>query len=202
MFFKKMKKDFGSSVIDSVIVGLGNPGMKYDMTRHNAGFMATSLLADKYDIKLSKVKFKAVYGIGEVNGKRIMIVQPQTYMNNSGESVRQIVDFYKLPLDKLIVICDDATLDVGKMRIRKKGSDGGQRGMRSIIEHLGSSDFTRIKIGIGKKPNPDYDLANWVLSKFKDDEIKSLENAVINAVNSAIMIANGEIDKAMNKYNS
>lgn len=201
MFFKK-KKDFGGNNIDALIVGLGNPGDKYDMTRHNAGFMVTDCICDKYGVKLNKVKFKGVFGTFENGSKKIIVLQPQTYMNNSGESVREIMDFYKLTPDKLIVICDDISLDVGKMRIRKKGSDGGQRGMRSIITHLNTSDFVRIKVGVGAKPNPEYDLADWVLSKFHGDEIKSMEQAVINAAESAIMIVNGEIDKAMNRYNS
>ncbi len=164
--------------------------------------MTADYLADSLKIKLSKLKFKAVYGSGEINGKKVLIVKPQTFMNLSGESVREIMDFFKLGVDKLIVICDDITLDVGRIRIRRNGSDGGQRGMRSIIEHMGRNDFVRIKVGVGKKPNPEYDLADWVLSKFKAEEIKPMEEAVINAAEAAKMITMGNIDKAMNKYNS
>lgn len=202
MIFGRKNKDFAKAAIDAVIVGLGNPESKYDRTRHNAGFMAIDRLCEKYGVRLSKMKFKAIYNTAEIDGMRIMLVKPQTYMNNSGESVSEILRFYKIGLDKLIVLCDDISLDVGKLRIRAKGSDGGQRGVRSIIELVGSQDFTRIKIGIGNKPNPDYDLADWVLSRFRDDETEPLDTALKNAAAAAVMIAGGNIDRAMNKYNS
>lgn len=202
MIFGRKNKDFAKAAIDAVIVGLGNPESKYDRTRHNAGFMAIDRLCEKYGVRLSKMKFKAIYNTAEIDGMRIMLVKPQTYMNNSGESVSEILRFYKIGLDKLIVLCDDISLDVGKLRIRAKGSDGGQRGVRSIIELVGSQDFTRIKIGIGNKPNPDYDLADWVLSRFRDDETEALDTALKNAAAAAVMIAGGNIDRAMNKYNS
>ena len=202
MIFGRKNKDFAKAAIDAVIVGLGNPESKYDRTRHNAGFMAIDRLCEKYGVRLSKMKFKAIYNTAEIDGMRIMLVKPQTYMNNSGESVSEILRFYKIGLDKLIVLCDDISLDVGKLRIRAKGSDGGQRGVRSIIELVGSQDFTRIKIGIGNKPAPDYDLADWVLSRFRDDETEPLDTALKNAAAAAVMIAGGNIDRAMNKYNS
>lgn len=202
MILGRKNKDFSKAAIDAVIVGLGNPESKYDRTRHNAGFMAIDKLCEKYDVRLSKMKFKAIYNTAEIDSMRIMLVKPQTYMNNSGESVSEILRFYKIGLDKLIVLCDDISLDVGKLRIRAKGSDGGQRGVRSIIELVGSQDFTRIKIGIGNKPNPNYDLADWVLSRFRDDELEPLDYALKNAASAAVMIAGGNIDRAMNKYNS
>lgn len=200
MFFKK--KQFNASMIDAMIVGLGNPESKYDNTRHNAGFMAVDVLCNMLGARLCKMKFKAIYDVVDVDNKKVLIVKPQTYMNNSGESVKEFMSFYKIDADKLVVISDDISLDVGKMRIRSKGSDGGQKGLRSIIEHIGTSDFARIKIGVGKKPNPDYDLAAWVLSKFKEDEKPLLETTLKNAAESAKIIINGEIDKAMNKFNS
>ena len=199
MIFGRKNKD---SAIDAVIVGLGNPESKYDRTRHNAGFMAIDKLCEKYDVQLSKMKFRAIYNTAEINGMRVMLVKPQTYMNNSGESVSEILRFYKIGLDKLVVLCDDISLDVGRLRIRAKGSDGGQKGLRSIIDLVGSQNFTRIKIGIGNKPNPDYDLADWVLSRFRDDEMEALDTALKNAAAAAVMIAGGNIDRAMNKYNS
>lgn len=202
MILGRKNKDFSKAAIDAVIVGLGNPESKYDRTRHNAGFMAIDKLCEKYEVRLSKMKFKAIYNTAEIDSMRIMLVKPQTYMNNSGESVSEILRFYKIGLDKLIVLCDDISLDVGKLRIRAKGSDGGQRGVRSIIELVGSQDFTRIKIGIGNKPNPNYDLADWVLSRFRDDELEPLDYALKNAASAAVMIAGGNIDRAMNKYNS
>lgn len=202
MLFKRKSKDFSSASIDAVIVGLGNPESKYDRTRHNAGFMAIDKLCEKYDARLSKMKFKAIYNTVDIDGMRVLLVKPQTYMNNSGESVSEILRFYKIGVDKLIVLCDDISLDVGKLRIRRKGSDGGQRGLRSIIELVGSQDFVRIKIGIGNKPNPEYNLADWVLSRFGDDEAEPLDNALKNAAGAAVMIAKGGIDRAMNKYNS
>lgn len=202
MIFGRKSKDFSSAAIDAVIVGLGNPESKYDRTRHNAGFMAIDRLCEKYDARLTKMKFKAIYNAVDINGMRVLLVKPQTYMNNSGESVSEILRFYKIGLDKLIVLCDDISLDVGKLRIRRKGSDGGQKGLRSIIDLVGSQDFTRIKIGIGNKPNPEYNLADWVLSRFTDGETETLDTALDNAASAAVMIAGGNIDRAMNKYNS
>ncbi len=199
MFFKK---NFKKSEIDAVIVGLGNPESKYDMTRHNIGFMVIDKLADNLQCTLLKKKFKAVYESTEIDGKKVLLVKPQTYMNNSGLAVREIMDFYKIGAEKLIVIADDISLDVGRLRIRSKGSHGGHNGLRSIIDNIGTSDFIRIKVGVGKKPNPEYDLADWVLSKFKDDEKENLQKAIDNSVKSAKMIINGDINSAMNKYNS
>lgn len=198
MFFRKSAK----SSVDYVIAGLGNPGLKYSNTRHNAGFMAIDKLAEEYNIEVSKSKHQALCGSGNIGESKVMLIKPQTFMNLSGNSVREVLNFYKLSADRLIVICDDISLDVGKMRIRKKGSDGGQKGMRSIIEQLGTQDFVRIKIGVGKKPNPDYDLAAWVLSTFKPDEKPLLQTAVESAASSAALIIDGKIDAAMNKYNS
>lgn len=199
MFFKK--KDFGSSV-DFMIVGLGNPGIEYENTRHNAGFMCIDYIAKKCGVSVNKFKHKAYYAQTELCGKRVLLVKPQTYMNNSGEAVVPLLNFFKVNPQNLLVICDDISLDVGQLRIRRKGSDGGQKGMRSIIEQLGNDNFARIKVGIGKKPNPNYDLAKWVLSKFKSEEQADLETAIKNACGATELIVKGQIDKAMNNYNS
>ena len=199
MFFKK--KEFGGS-FDYLIVGLGNPGIEYENTRHNAGFMCIDYIANKCGVKLNKFKHKAYYAQGELGGKKVILVKPQTYMNNSGEAVIPLLNFFKIDKQNLIVVCDDISLDVGKIRVRRKGSDGGQKGMRSIIEQLGFDNFARVKMGIGKKPNPNYDLAKWVLSKFKADEQADLDNAIKNASSAVELIVKGQIDKAMNNYNS
>ena len=195
------RKKETKSNIDYIIVGLGNPGDKYEMTRHNAGFMAVDLLGSKYNCRIKKLKFKALYGDCVIENKKVLLVKPQTFMNNSGETVRDIAAFYKIPFEKIIIIFDDISLDVGRIRIRQKGSDGGHNGMKSIIYLTASDAFPRIKIGIGAKPHPDYNLADWVLSTFKKDEIKMLETAVINAAGAAVLMVCGKTDSAMNEFN-
>lgn len=197
MFFKKPAP---TGPIDFIIAGLGNPGKKYEGTRHNAGFAATDYLAEKYGVRINRVKFKSLYGELTLNGKKVLLLQPQTFMNNSGEAVREALSFYKLPPERCVIICDDITLNVGTVRIRRKGSDGGQRGMRSIITLCGSEAFPRVKIGVGQKPHPDYDLAAWVLSRFTKEELAPLTAAVKNAAEAALLIADNEMEKAMNMY--
>lgn len=195
------KKKFNNSNIDFMIVGLGNPGIEYEYTRHNAGFLCVDYIADKLGVKIDKFKNKAYYNTADFDGKKVLLVKPQTYMNSSGEAVVGLLNFFKVDTEKLLVISDDISLDVGKMRIRRKGSDGGQKGLRSIIELTGKDNFPRVKVGIGKKPNPNYDLAKWVLSKFKDDELKELEKIKENVYSAAKLIINNQIDSAMNKFN-
>lgn len=197
MFFKKPAP---TGPVDFIIAGLGNPGKKYEGTRHNAGFAATDYLAEKYGVRINRVKFKSLYGELTLNGKKVLLLQPQTFMNNSGEAVREALSFYKLPPERCVIICDDITLNVGTVRIRRKGSDGGQRGMRSIITLCGSEAFPRVKIGVGQKPHPDYDLAAWVLSRFTKEELAPLTAAVKNAAEAALLIADNEMEKAMNMY--
>lgn len=197
MFFKKPAP---TGPVDFIIAGLGNPGKKYEGTRHNAGFAATDYLAEKYGVRINRVKFKSLYGELTLNGKKVLLLQPQTFMNNSGEAVREALSFYKLPPERCVIICDDITLNVGTVRIRRKGSDGGQRGMRSIITLCGSEAFPRVKIGVGQKPHPDYDLAAWVLSHFTKEELAPLTAAVKNAAEAALLIADNEMEKAMNMY--
>ncbi len=201
--FKKIEKDNGTTKgkIEYIIVGLGNFGMEYNETRHNAGFMAVDRLVKKNGFDISKVKFKSKTGETLINGKRCLVLKPTTYMNNSGEAVADAMNFYKIPIENVIVIYDDISLEPGKLRIRRKGSDGGHNGIKSIIALTGSDEFPRIKIGIGKKPNPKYNLADWVLSKFSEGDKKALEPALENAVDSLNYIVEGNIDKAMNLYN-
>ena len=195
------KKEFSSN-FDFLIVGLGNPGKQYESTRHNAGFICMDILAEKYNIKINKLKFKSLMGEGRIEGKRCLLLKPQTYMNLSGEAVRDAVEFYKIPVENVIVICDDISLEPGKMRIRRKGSHGGQNGMRNIIYHLKDDNFPRIKIGIGAKPNPEYDLADWVLSRFTQSEAKLIKQVADNTVSAIEIMVKGDIDKAMSNYNS
>ncbi|MBQ2469580.1 MAG: aminoacyl-tRNA hydrolase [Ruminococcus sp.] len=187
--------------VEYLIVGLGNPDKKYENTRHNCGWMAIDHLADKLGCKVNKIKFKSFVGECRINNKRALLMKPTTYMNNSGQAVVEAMNFYKLPPENVIGIFDDISLDVGKMRIRQKGSDGGQKGMRSIIYLSGKDTFPRIKIGIGAKPNPDWDLADWVLSRFSKDEGKLLEEMFDNAADAIALMVDGKIDRAMNLYN-
>ena len=184
-----------------LVVFLGNPGLKYNGTRHNAGFMAADAMEKKLGVKINRMRFRALTQTVDIGGQKVMLMKPQTYMNLSGDAVIQAVRFYKIPPEKVIVIFDDISLDVGKMRIRSKGSDGGQKGMRSIIYLSGSENFPRIKIGIGAKPNPHWDLADWVLSKFTDDEFKTLGTMFDNAAKAVELIIEGKTDRAMNLYN-
>lgn len=193
---------FKKSTYDWLIVGLGNPGAEYEKTRHNAGFMAVDLLADKEDFKFTKRKFNGVCGEFKLKDKRILVLKPETFMNNSGTAVAAAKNFYKIPLENIIILCDDMMLDVGKIRIRRKGSHGGHNGIRDIIEHLGTEEFARIKIGVGKKPRPDYDVISWVLGKFPQELSEDLEKSIERSVKAIKEIISRGIDSAMNKYNN
>lgn len=183
------------------IVGLGNPGLKYENTRHNAGFLTIDYLAHKYRIDVRKSKFKSLYGQGLISGHKVMLVKPQTYMNNSGEAIREIRNFYKFDIDKLIVIYDDIDIEFGTIRIRKKGSAGTHNGMKSIIYQIQDDKFPRIKIAVGKKPEY-MDLANFVLSGFTEKEAEVIREEIKLAANSIETIIESGIDMSMNKFNS
>lgn len=183
------------------IVGLGNPGIQYENTRHNAGFISIDYLARKYSIDVRKIKFKSLIGQGVISGQKVMLVKPQTYMNNSGEAIREIYKYFDFDHDKLIVIYDDIDIDFGSIRIRKKGSAGTHNGMKSIIYNLEFDDFPRIKVAVGKKPSY-MDLANFVLSGFSKDEAKIIEEEVMLVGESIEMILEEGIDKTMSVYNS
>lgn len=199
-FFLKNRTPSGPP--EFIIVGLGNPGKKYELTRHNAGFLFADLLADKSSEKISKIQFKSVTANITVGGHRCLLMKPQTFMNNSGEAVKQASAFYKIPPENIIVVFDDISLPCGKLRIRRKGSDGGHNGIKSIIYLLNSDKFPRIKLGVGEKPHPEYDLADWVLSSFKKPELDELKVAAENACKAVEMMVQGNIDGAMSNFNS
>lgn len=192
---------FGNkSTFDYMVAGLGNPGIQYENTRHNAGFLAADKIADKYGVQFNRQKENAIYTDIKISDKRILLVKPQTYMNNSGSAVSALARFYKIPPEKIIVIFDDISLDVGKLRIRRKGSHGGHNGIKDIIELLGTENIPRIKIGVGQKPHPDYDLKDWVLGRFPKEQLSMLSESLAKAVLSVEEIIKNGIDSAMNKY--
>ena len=172
--FQKIESETSQSAgpVTHIVAGLGNPGDKYRLTRHNAGFLALEYLSQKENVKIDRAKFKALVGECTLGGKRTLLMLPQTYMNNSGEAVKAAADFYKIPPENITVVFDDISLDVGRMRVRRKGSDGGHNGIKSIIYHLGSDNFPRVKIGVGAKPHADMPLADWVLSRFSEGDQK------------------------------
>ncbi len=184
-----------------MVVGLGNPGLMYSTTRHNIGFEVIERLAYEHHIKLSQKKHKALVGQGSIGQHKVLLAQPQTYMNLSGESIRQMIDFYKLETERLIVIYDDASLDLGRLRIRKKGSAGGHNGIKNIIAHLGTQEFPRLKVGIGHKP-PGWDIKDYVLSRFQEQEMPAIIQAVKTACDAIEIIVQQDMDKAMNLYNT
>ncbi len=187
---------------DWLVVGLGNPGIQYENTRHNVGFMSVDIFMNENDGNFNKHKYEAVFGECNVGKNRVLVAKPQTYMNNSGRAVQQIAAFYKIPVDKIIIVFDDVSLDVGKIRMRRNGSHGGHNGMKDIIELMGNNNIARVKIGVGQKPHPEYDLADWVLSKFPDSDKENLDNALKKSVKALKEIITKGIDSAMNKYNN
>ena len=187
-FFRRTPRAVGAP--EFLIVGLGNPGKEYEFTRHNAGFLCLDLFAQENDIKINRLKFNALIGDAEIGGKR------------SGEAVRDIASFYKIPPEKIIVIFDDISLPCGRLRIRRKGTDGGHNGIKSIIYQLQSDQFPRIKLGIGAKLHPEQPLADWVLSVMKGDDLENLRSACLEACDAIPLLVNGEIEKAMGLYNA
>ena len=199
--FGILKDTSRSGGIEFLIVGLGNPGGKYEITRHNAGFLCADLFAESMNTEIKRLKYHALTAEVNIDGHRCLLMKPQTFMNNSGEAVAEAAKFYKIPLEKIIVVFDDISLPIGKLRVRRKGSAGGHNGIKSIISHLGSENFPRVKIGVGAKPHPDYDLADWVLTSFKKEDFPALKEAMVNAGEAVKLIVNGNTDKAMNLYN-
>ena len=197
MFFKK-KEPLGAA--EYIIAGLGNPDRKYENTRHNAGFMTIDALSEKYDVCVDRIKYKSLCATVNIEGKKVLLLKPSTYMNLSGQAVTEAMNFFKIPPEKTLIILDDIPQPVGHLRIRRKGSDGGHNGMKNIIYLSGSDQFPRIKVGIGQKP-PQWDLADWVLSTFTRTEQPELEKAIDNACTAAGLILDGQIDKAMNLFN-
>ena len=184
-----------------ILAGLGNPGVTYDRTRHNTGFIVLDNLLETFGVKTDRSRFKGLCGEGRIGQNRVLFVKPQTFMNLSGECIAAAAKYYKIPSSKILVICDDINLPVGRMRIRQSGSDGGQKGLRSIIEQLGTEDFVRIRIGIGEKPSPDYDLVKWVLSRFTDDELKTLQGFTPYLETGIGKILSGDVTGAMQDCN-
>ncbi len=195
MLFKSKSK------YDYLIVGLGNPGDKYEKTRHNVGFRVIDKMADKYNAKTFKNNFQALYADCDIDGKTVMLLKPLTYMNNSGRSVSEAVRFYKIPTDNIIVISDDISMAAGRLRIRANGSHGGHNGLKDIIELLGTNNIARIKVGMGEKPHPDYDLADWVLSAPSKEDTLLIEKAEDSAVEAVKVILKSGLTAAMNRFN-
>lgn len=192
---------FKSSPCEYLVVGLGNPGSQYEATRHNVGFRAVDALAKEAGVKIDRAKFQALTAQATVGGVRVLLMKPQTYMNLSGVAVKQTADFYKVPPERVLVLFDDIDLDVGRLRIRRNGSAGGHNGIKSIISSLGSQEFPRIKIGVGAKPHPDYDLADWVLSRFTLAEQKLLDPAIEHAAEAVPVIFTQGIERASSQFN-
>lgn len=198
--FNKFKSKFSGSGFDMMIVGLGNPGLEYEGSRHNIGFAALDAVCEKYGAECKKMKFRSYMGDAKIEGKRVLLLKPLTYMNLSGEAVGEAARFYKISPENILVMFDDISLQPGVIRIRRKGSAGGHNGIKDIIAHLGSEDFPRIKIGVGEKPHPDYELKDWVLGKFPADQKKKVAGAIDNAVSAVGEILKRGLDSAMNKY--
>ena len=186
---------------DWLIAGLGNPGAEYEKTRHNTGFMTLDLLAARLQVKVSKERFKALTAQADFDGQRLLLMKPQTYMNASGIAIEAAAHFYKIPPERVLVLFDDISLPVGRLRIRKNGSAGGHNGLKSIISCLGSDQFPRVKIGVGAKPHPDYDLADWVLSSFSKAEQPELDRALDNARDAALCVITDGCEKAAASFN-
>lgn len=202
--FKKIEKENESrsaQAITHIVVGLGNPGDKYFYTRHNAGFLAMDYVSQKCGAQVNRSKFHALVGEGTIAGKRVLLMKPQTLMNASGDAVSEAAAFYKIPVENIIVMSDDVNLDVGRMRVRKSGSDGGQKGLRSIIERMGSDNFPRIRFGVGKKPHPDYDMADWVLGEFSESDKKAIYNCFVASYAGLEKLVCGDVDGAMQVCN-
>ena len=192
---------FGRNSETWLIVGLGNPGREYENTRHNAGFRALDILASKLGCKVDKAKFQGLYGQVNYKGRKLLLLKPQTYMNLSGRSVLQLSAFFHVPPQNIIILFDDISLEPGRLRLRKDGSAGGHNGIKSIIQELGSQEFPRVKIGVGAKPHPDFDLANWVLSAFTAQEEKALQPALQRAADAALSIIDSGIYETANRFN-
>ena len=197
----KDKEEKTTGPVTWLVVGLGNPGKEYVYTRHNAGFAAVDLICREKNISITKTGYQSLYADCQLGGKRILLMKPQTFMNNSGIAVREAATFYKIAPSNVLVIYDDISLDIGKIRIRRKGSDGGHNGIKSIIYHLQSDAFPRIKIGVGQKPHPDYDLADWVLSDIPAADRDEFAKSADKAYRSAELVLNNDIEKAMQLYN-
>ena len=196
MFFSKK-----SGGVEWLVVGLGNPGDKYEGTRHNAGFMVIDQLAEGLKIPVQRLKFKALTNTAEIAGHKVLLMKPVTYMNLSGEAVGEAAAFYKVPPERILVLSDEVSLAPGKIRVRRSGSAGGHNGLKDIIAHLGTDQFPRIRVGVGQKPHPDYDMADWVLGRFQGEDKKAVEAAVDRAAGAVECLIEKGVDQAMSRYN-
>lgn len=196
MFFSKRP-----GPVEWLVVGLGNPGPKYDWTRHNMGFLVIDQLADREHIPVQRLKHKSLTNTAVIGGQSVLLMKPTTYMNLSGEAVGEAARFYKIPPERVLVISDDVSLPQGKLRVRRSGSAGGHNGLKNIISHLGTDQFPRIKVGVGGKPHPDHDMADWVLGKFSGPDRKVMEEAIARAADAVTLYLEKGPDQAMAKFN-
>lgn len=190
-----------SAGVSWLVVGLGNVGDQYEGTRHNVGFRVVDELAERAGVPVQKLKYRALTNTAEVGGEKVLLMKPVTFMNLSGEAVRPAADFYKIDPDHVLVISDDVSLPVGKLRVRRSGSAGGHNGLKDIIRHLGTDQFPRVKVGVGEKPHPDYDMADWVLGKFQGEDKKTIDQAVEKAADAVELLLRQGVDKAMSRFN-
>lgn len=197
--FKKIESS-PAGPVSFIIVGLGNVGKQYEQTRHNAGFLAIDRIAEKHGARIDRVKFHATVGECTIGGVRVLLMKPTTLMNRSGIAVGEAASFYKIPPERVLVLHDEISFDPGMLRIRRKGSAGGHNGLKSLIEFLGSDEFPRVKIGVGKKPNPEYDLADWVLGKMPESDMKAMSARFDDIATAAELIVRGNIDDAMQRF--
>lgn len=196
MFLKK--KDNG---VQWIVVGLGNVGDAYENTRHNVGFEVVDALAERKNLPIQKLKYRALTNTAELGGEKVLLMKPVTYMNLSGEAVGEAARFYKIPPERVLVLCDDVALAPGKLRLRKGGSAGGHNGLKNLIQHLGTDQFPRVRVGVGQKPHPDYDMADWVLGKFQGEDRKTMDAAVLRAADAVECCLSEGLDRAMNRFN-
>ena len=198
--FKQISKDSAVSAggpVEYIVAGLGNPGMQYEHTRHNAGFLAIDSLAEKYGVRVDRAKFKAFVGEAMISGKRVLLMKPQTFMNLSGEAISEAARFYKIKPDHIVILSDDTALEPGRLRVRRKGSAGGHNGLKSINEHLGTEEYSRIRIGVGAKPSQEYDMADWVLGSLGTDGLLKVKNTFGTLSEGLEKIVSGDVDGAM-----
>lgn len=194
MFFSKGGAEW-------IVAFLGNPGLKYNGTRHNAGFMAADAMEKKLGVSINKMRFKALTQTVDIGGKKVLLMKPQTFMNLSGDAIVQAANFYKVPPERVIVVSDETALPIGKLRIRRGGSAGGHNGLKSVIARLGTDQFPRIRLGVGDKPHPDYDMADWVLSAFKGQDAADMELVAKKAADAVECYITEGADRAMNRFN-
>ena len=198
--FKKIETQRDTTPVSVIIAGLGNPGTQYEKTRHNVGFIAIDYIAEKLGVRIDRAKFHALVAEAKLGNVRVLLMKPQTYMNNSGVAIQEAAAFYKIPAERVIVLHDEISFEPGIIRIRRKGSAGGHNGLKSIIAHLASEDFPRVKIGVGKKPTPEYDLADWVLGKMPKDASDAVDARNEDILGAVRFITEGKIDEAMQRY--